>query len=638
MKKQRIEGTLHRNFSAAGLITRADDGDESCENTRITLSFSSETPYLRQSMWDEPWNETLGHSPEECDLSRLNDGAPVLANHARRAAGETSPLANIGIVERAWLENGKGYADIKLSRRPELAGLLQDITDGIVKNVSVGYQIQERTLTQQNADGAPSDYRVTRWLPMEISLVDIPADATVGVGRSADAASPAHFRVIDLPSEGDRSMNQKTELTAPEVDAARAAGITAERTRIAEINDAVRGLRLDASFADDLIAKGTSADEARKLAINAAAERSEKTPIVSGTIETVRDETDTRRAAVAEALLHRYAPANKITDAGKQYMGRSLMEISRELLEAGGTRTAGLSKDGIATRAMHTTSDFPYILANVANKTLRAAYEAAPQTFRPFCRQVTAADFKTMQRTSLGGAPSLEKVNEHGEYKYGTVGEAKESYALASYGKIVALTRQTIINDDLNAFTRLPEMFGRAAADLESDTVWGIITANAAMNDGVALFHATHNNLPAGAAISVAQLGVVRAAMRKQTGIEGRLMNVTPAFLLVPAALETIAQQFLSSAYVPEAAANINPFAGTMQIIAEPRLDAASATAWYVAAAPGQIDTIEYAYLEGNQGVFLESRQGWEVDGMEIKCRLDFGAAAIDFRGLAKGN
>lgn len=634
MKKQRIEGTLHRDFSAGSIATRSEDGSE---NVRLTLSFSSETPYLRSTWWDEPWNEVLGHGPDECDLSRLNGGAPVLANHDRYGTcTETSPLANIGVVEKAWIEDGKGYAEIKLSRRPELAGLVQDLADGIVKNVSVGYQIQERTLIKQNADGIADDYRVTRWLPIEISLVDIPADATVGVGRSADA-TPAHFRVIDLPSEGD-SMNMKTDPAAPDVDAARAAGVQAERSRVAEINDAVRGLKLDPAFADELITKGVSADEARKLAITKAAERSEATPIISGTIETVRDATDVRRAAVEEALLHRYRPSNKITDAGKPYMGRSLIELSRELLEASGVRTVGMSRDQIATRAMHTTSDFPYILANVANKTLRAAYEAAPQTFRPFCRQVTAADFKTIQRTSLGGAPSLEKVNEHGEYKYGTVGEAKEAYALASYGKIVALTRQTIINDDLDAFTRLPEMFGRAAADLESDTVWGIITANAAMNDGVALFHGTHNNLPAGAAISVAQLGVVRAAMRKQTGIEGRVINVTPKFLLVPAALETVAQQFTSQAYVAEAASNINPFSGNLTVIAEPRLDATSASAWYAAADPSQIDTIEYAYLEGNQGVFLETRNGWEVDGMEIKCRLDFGAAAIDFRGMAKGN
>jgi hypothetical protein len=640
MSKQRIEGTLHRDFDAAGKIETRSDGD----NTRLTLSFSSETPYLRSSYWDEPWNETLGHGSDEVDLSRLNAGAPVLANHERYAAASTTPLANIGVVERAWLENGRGYAEIKLSRRPELAGLVQDLADGIVRNVSVGYQIQERTLVKQNPDGQPSDYRVTRWMPLEISLVDIPADATVGVGRSADAAPPTQYRVIDLdlPSEGDISMTTKTEPTAQDdaaaINAARASGIQAERARITEITDAVRSLRLDMAIANDLIGRGISADEARKIAITKAAERSEAAPITSH-IETVQDETDTRRSGVAEALLHRYNPAaNKLTDKGREFMGRSLLEIGRELLEVKGIRTRGMSTNEVATRAMHTTSDFPYILANVAGKTLRAAYESAPQTFRPFCRQVTAADFKPVQRTALGGAPTLEKVNEHGEYKYGTVGETKEAYSLASYGKIVALTRQTLINDDLDAFTRLPEMFGRAAADLESDTVWGIITANAALNDGVALFHATHNNLPAGAAISVAQLGVVRAAMRKQTGIEGRIINVTPQYLLVPAALETIAQQFTSTAYMAEAGSNINPFAGTLQVIAEPRLDATSATAWYAAAAPGQIDTIEYAYLEGNQGVYLETRDGWEVDGMEIKARLDFAAAAIDFRGLCKGN
>ena len=70
--------------------------------------------------------------------------------------------------------------------------------------------------------------------------------------------------------------------------------------------------------------------------------------------------------------------------------------------------------------------------------------------------------------------------------------------------------------------------------------------------------------------------------------------------------------------------------------ISEPRLDAASETAWYLAASPNQIDTIEYAYLEGQQGAYIETRNGFDVDGVEIKCRLDFGAKAIDWRGLYK--
>ena len=634
MDKSRIEGMLYRT-SDAPTVREGADG-----NTVLALSFSSETPYTRSSWFDEPWVEILGHKSSEVDLSRLNSGAPVLANHDRGATASTSPMASIGVVDKAWIEDGVGRAEIRLSRRPEIAGLLQDIADGIVRNVSVGYQINERTLLRSHSD-APDEYRVTSWTPMEISLVDLPADATIGIGRSQN------FEVVQLPDSGDTQRKESTmdnkEQDQLNLDVIRREATAAERARVTEINEAVRGLRLDQSFADELIAKDTSADEARRLAIAKAAERSNDTikpPM--GHIETLTlvDEVETRRAGVEEALLHRYNPAqHKLSDNGKRFSGLSLIEIGRVLLTQRGVDIRGMSRDQIATRAMLTTGDFPYILANVANKTLRQAYEAAPQTFKPFTRMVTAPDFKTIARTALGDSPTLEKVNEHGEYKYGSVSEARETYAIASYGKIVALTRQTLINDDLSAFTRLPEMFGRAAADLESDTVWGIITANAALADSIALFHASHGNLPTGAAISVAQLGVCRAAMRVQTGLDGRnKINVTPRYLLVPAALETIAQQFTSQAYAASASSSINPFAGALQVLAEPRLDTASTTAWYMAADPAQIDTIEYAYLEGNQGVYLETKDGWEIDGVEFKARLDFGAKAIDFRGLVKGN
>ena len=631
MDKSRIEGMLYRT-SDAPTVREGADG-----NTVLALSFSSETPYTRSSWFDEPWVEILGHKSSEVDLSRLNSGAPVLANHDRGATASTSPMASIGVVDKAWIEDGVGRAEIRLSRRPEIAGLLQDIADGIVRNVSVGYQINERTLLRSHSD-APDEYRVTSWTPMEISLVDLPADATIGIGRSQN------FEVVQLPDSGDTQRKESTmdnkEQDQLNLDVIRREATAAERARVTEINEAVRGLRLDQSFADELIAKDTSADEARRLAIAKAAERSNDTikpPM--GRIETLVDEVETRRAGVEEALLHRYNPAqHKLSDNGKRFSGLSLIEIGRELLTQRGVDIRGMSRDQIATRAMLTTGDFPYILANVANKTLRQAYEAAPQTFKPFTRMVTAPDFKTIARTALGDSPTLEKVNEHGEYKYGSVSEARETYAIASYGKIVALTRQTLINDDLSAFTRLPEMFGRAAADLESDTVWGIITANAALADSIALFHASHGNLPTGAAISVAQLGVCRAAMRVQTSLDGRKINVTPRYLLVPAALETIAQQFTSQAYAASASSSINPFAGALQVLAEPRLDTASTTAWYMAADPAQIDTIEYAYLEGNQGVYLETKDGWEIDGVEFKARLDFGAKAIDFRGLVKGN
>ena len=199
--------------------------------------------------------------------------------------------------------------------------------------------------------------------------------------------------------------------------------------------------------------------------------------------------------------------------------------------------------------------------------------------------------------------------------------------------------RQTLINDDLDAFTRIPAMYGNSIAQLESDVVWGIITSNPAMADGNALFHTTHKNLAGtGAALAVDAVGAARAAMAKQTGLDKKtVLNVRPAFLIVPASLELKAEQLVAQNLVPAATSSVVlQSIRTLAPISEPRLDAASETAWYLAASPNQIDTIEYAYLEGQQGAYIETRNGFDVDGVEIKCRLDFGAKAIDWRGLYK--
>lgn len=430
-------------------------------------------------------------------------------------------------------------------------------------------------------------------------------------------------------------------------DEARAEGMRLERTRVAEINKIARAAKLSDTFAQKLVNDGVAVPQARKLVLDELARQSGQGGEIRSQITITRDEIDTVRSLAENALLHRHDPKTyKLEEGAREYRGMTLMEIGRDILKRRGIDTRGMSKSevagtmlGIETRGgLHSTSDFANIVLNVANKTLRAAYEAAPQTFKPFSRQVTAPDFKTIARVQLGDAPTLDKVNESGEFKRGTISDGKEQYALATYGKVVGINRQVIINDDLGAFTRLPEMFGRAAADLQSDTVWGIITANAAMGDGTALFHANHGNLSAtNAAIAIAPLGEGRAGMRKQKGLNGRFINIISKYMLVPAALETVAEQYVTQTNVIYTkAADFNPFANKLQVIAEPRLDAASLTSWYLAADPAQIDTIEYCFLEGQEGVYLESRMGFDVDGLELKARLDFAAKAIDWRGFWK--
>ena len=460
--------------------------------------------------------------------------------------------------------------------------------------------------------------------------------------------NPANPETPSTPQPENNPAAPTEEPKQPETtEQARAEGVKLERTRIAEIGNIVRAAKLPETLSQKLVNDGTSIQQARKLVLDELAKKSGEGGEIRSQVSIIRDEMDSVRSMAENALLHRHDPKNyKLDDGAREYRGMTLMEIGRDILKRRGIDTKGLSKAelagamlGMETRGgFHSTSDFANIVLNVANKTLRSAYDAAPQTFKPFARQVTAPDFKTIARVQLGDAPSLEKVNESGEFKRGTVSDGKEQYSLATYGKVVAINRQVIINDDLGAFTRLPEMFGRAAADLQSDTVWGILTSNPNMGDGVALFHATHGNLAgAGAAIGVTTLGDARAAMRKQKGLNGRFINIMGKYLIVPAALETVAEQYVTQTnIIYTKSSDYNPFANKLQVIAEPRLDAASALSWYMAADPAQIDTIEYCFLEGNEGVYLESRMGFDVDGVELKARLDFAAKAIDHRGFWK--
>jgi hypothetical protein len=350
-------------------------------------------------------------------------------------------------------------------------------------------------------------------------------------------------------------------------------------------------------------------------------------------------------------------------DKGRMYANMSLLRIAEECLEGAGIKTRGLSPDSIARMAlrgpagtftsgerfglelfdaggMAGVSDFPSIVANVANKKLRQAYEAAPRTFTQFCTQVTANDFKPLNSIQLSDLAALPVLNENGEFHRSALSDSKETYSLATYGEIVALTRKVIINDDLQAFTRVPSLLGMAAARLESDTVWNLIINNGNMSDAVALFHANHNNLVTTNALAVAGMIAARAKMRLQKGPKNTILNLVPKYLIVSAAQEGTAYQIINPLNLAATAttADVPSFLRTMTPIVEPRLDAASngTTTWYLVADPSQISTIEYAYLAGQQGVFIETRQGFDVDGVEIKARMDFGAAPVEYRGLQK--
>lgn len=435
-------------------------------------------------------------------------------------------------------------------------------------------------------------------------------------------------------SSGQRSravLEQRSRRQAAEELAQARAG---ERMRIAKITKLGTRHRIDPKLVEKAIANGWSLTRTRLAYLEHLARKDDADMITGSRPEVGTEQRDKIRAGLEEALLHRCdGTRNKLTDLGRDFRGMSLLDMVRDDVERRGIKTRGRDRLWIATRAFETQSDIPFVVENVANKRLRAAYDSYPATWQSWTRQVPASDFKQMSVVTMGGAPSFKALNEHGEFNYGAMKDAAEKYAVATYGVIVAFTRQAIINDDLSALTRTAAAMGTSAAQLVTDLVFAILTANPNMQDGVALFASGHGNIGTGV-ISIAGLSSMRAAMRQQTGLNGQHINVEPRAIIVPTALETVGQQFTRLPVQPVQQSSTNPFQGNLECIAEPRLDASSALIWYGTTFPGIVDTIEVAFLEGQSGPFVETRLGWDVDGQEIKGRLDVGAKAIDWRGM----
>ncbi|QFG38671.1 peptidase U35 [Paracoccus pantotrophus] len=575
------------------------------EARTVEVVWSTGAPVRRRDMAGQ-YMERLSLAPEAVDLSRL-EGASVLDAHRQTAVRDV-----LGSVRSAAVDGKRGTALIQFSARPEVEPVWQDVLAGILRHVSVGYSVEDWV---ENTENGARVLTAVRWTPHEISLVPTPADPG------------AHIRME----------TEMTDTTTQEaVDTARTTETRAEAN--AEIRSIARIAGLDQSWVDGQIDAAADADTARRAAFEALAKRSApsiRTEQVRVEMGESQDDPALRTRQMGEALYARINPRHELSEPARRYAYSTPVDMAKELLTLRGESTMALSPASLVTRALHTTSDFPIILGDTVGRVLRDAYQAAPSGIRRLGRQTTARDFRAVNKIMLGEAPLLEKLNEHGEIKAGTMAEAREAYKVETWARKIGITRQVLVNDDLGAFADLARRMGQAAAETEARILVTLLEAGSGngptMSDGKTLFHADHGNKAGtGAAISDATLSAARLALRTQKGIEDRTIRVTPRNLLVPPALETTAEKWLAS-IAPATAADVNPFSGSLSMVVEPRLS--SATRWYVTADPGEIDGLEFAYLSGAEGPQVESRSGWDVDGVEIRVILDFGAGFIDHRG-----
>lgn len=428
--------------------------------------------------------------------------------------------------------------------------------------------------------------------------------------------------------------------TAQIAATAKAAAKQEEKDRRESVTAAFDGFTTahSALYADCLQDMDCTAEKAKdKLlaAINANAAKQE--PAHSYSFQVSGGEGMKMLLAHAEnAIQVRAGLADRAADNG--LMGYSMFEMARRVLEMRGVSTGHMSKmDVVASAFTHTSGDFGSILANTANKAMLKGYEEAEEIFTQFTSVGTLPDFKTLNRVDLGSFPSLRAVPEGAEFKNVTMGERAESAVLATYGELFSITRQAIINDDLNAFTRIPMKMGRAAIRTVGDLVFNIFLNNPAMADGKALFHADHNNLLSASAINTASIDAGRVAMAKQKDGDATL-NLRPAHLLCAVSNEGAARVALESEFEVGASTRNNTtpnsVRGIANVLSDARLEGHNG--WYLMANQNMHDTIEVLYLDGNSAPVLEQQDGWNIDGTQFKVRIDAAAKAWDAKGMVK--
>jgi hypothetical protein len=309
----------------------------------------------------------------------------------------------------------------------------------------------------------------------------------------------------------------------------------------------------------------------------------------------------------------------------------------------GNIRVSESAPIGRVTEADTTTASFSYLLGTSMNKRLLKDYQAWPAEWQKFVTIAPIRDFKQQSRVRLGAFGSLPVVAEDTAYTTVTLADSAATYVPQKRGNLVSISRETIVNDDLQAIKQIPTKLAVAAAYTLAEFVYGFLSTNGNIYDGSALFvsGAPHNNLGSSAlSTSAMQSGIT--AMREQTNYAGKRLGLRPRYLVVPPELEWIAMVATKSAGVPGSPNNdINPMLGYVTPIVAPQLT--STSQWFLIGDPREIDTIEVGFVGGqvNPALFIQDQPlfglNFTQDVISYKIRHEYGGAVVDYRGLYRG-
>ncbi|WP_236994962.1 ClpP-like prohead protease/major capsid protein fusion protein [Hafnia paralvei] len=570
----------------------------------VIVCLPGATVHMPENAWimiHKPWGGVMGDSDEIREYAEwLDRNESLLLSAYERKTGLSRDEIAAMLKEETWLDGAmaieKGFADV------------------LEASLDAAASINTNKMKEFHN------------MPKQVTALITPRATTSNPAPQSQPA-PSAAPVIDAPTSSTVDINALANAISQQMAAANAERVTA----VNAVFDAFPAFAaLKAECVSD---QACNADTARNKLLSALA--SGTTPLAGQNVHIYAGNGNLVGDSVRASIMARagYGEAQ----ADNAYAGFTLRELARASLADRGIGLAGVAPMAMVGMAFtHTSSDFGNILMDVAHKAALLGWDEAEETFDRWTRKGTLTDFKVSNRVGLNSLAALRKVRDGAEYKYITVGDKGEQIALATYGELFSLTRQTIINDDLDMLTRIPAAMGSAARATVGDLVYAVLTSNGKLSDDKPLFSADHNNLVS-AAMDIDGLDTARTAMRLQKSGE-RALNIRPAYVLTPVALESRANQLIKSASVPGADANSginNPIQNFAEVIAEPRLDMNSKKEFYLTAAQGR-DTIEVAYLDGVDAPYIEQQNGFTIDGAAFKVRIDAGVAALDYRGLVK--
>lgn len=620
-----------------------------------------------------------------------NRKLPLLDTHDRSSVDRIK-----GSIVNLRVENGELIGDLEISKSQE--GVKTLVDEGHLDSLSVGYRILERrvipagqteVINGRTYEGGTN--LITRWVPKEVSLVAIGADTLARIRAEFERScidtdipnieeKPVMTETKEIVSPVEERKETAPAVTNPEPNELE----TAERELEAvskdiqnrnDVADKIRTLakRFNLSNHADELAKCKSITEAKNRMLDLlAGEQKPIEKVVFG-----KSDTEKRTAAIEAGLARRIMSLDHFERAYKaedrqngyeEFRGRSISDIARACLGMQGERDADrlsneraihiamapmqshewlARRDGSTGQAYNTSGTFPNLLLNVVNKELLQGYELAPSTYQIVGRiGPSVKDFKPFYGMRIAEVPFLDAWTDDSLPNEVKGNDKYEKTGIDAYSKIVSLSYQSMINDDLDAFAKYPAQLGESARATVNYIFWKKFIDNANTSDSNAFFGSSHaNDITSGNGNtpSNSQLNTMRQKMMTQKGLTSTVvLAARPKYLVVPAALDLQAKQLVRSAFDPAATTSVNVYAynpsGELEAVTEPLLDVFGDThTYYLFGANTSLTTAEVRFLEGQEQPVV--KQWLAVDGswsMKIQAIQSFAVLLLDWQNAVR--